>query len=351
MNILITGVGGPTPRNFAKSLKLVERYKNAKLIATDIHPLAIGLYQNHLFDEAVITPKSSDENYWPFMLNLIKEKEIDYAVILPEREIQAWAAYAKTNELPCPTLIPETNLTEACVDKALMTEMLDELGLVPKSVSFSRSIFSYSEIAEMLGNEFWVRSATGTSGLGSLLIKSEKDLMSWVDINPGVSTFLASSFLPGRNYACKLLYFNGKLLRSACGERVNYIMAKVSPSGITGNTSFGRLLNRPDLQQKAEEALELLFAKTNAPKHGFFTVDFKEDADDNPFITEINVRHVAFTHCFAQAGANFAADTLDLLSGTPDFSTEYHTYQFEEGTIFLRDVDEQAIIMNEKDLI
>src|SRR5690606_36756006 len=103
----------------------------------------------------------------------------------------------------------------------------------------------------------------------------------------------------------------------------NYIMAKVAPSGITGNTSFGRLLNEPGLVDIATQALDRLFEETGAPKHGFFTVDFKENAEGTPLITEINVRHVAFTQCFAAAGANFAEDTIRLLSGDPSFDKNY----------------------------
>ena len=48
-----------------------------------------------------------------------------------------------------------------------------------------------------------------------------------------------------------------------------------------------------------------LFEKSNAAKHGFYTVDFKEDEKGDAFITEVNVRHVAFTQCFAAAGCKF----------------------------------------------
>ena len=128
-------------------------------------------------------------------------------------------------------------------------------------------------------------------------------------------------------------------------------MAKVAPSGITGNTSFGRLLNEPKLVEAAIKAMDHLFEKAAASKHGFFTVDFKEDENGNPFITEINVRHVAFTQCFAVAGANFAEDTIRLLDGDPGFDKNFKMYEFEEGQIFLRDVDALPIMMKEKDLL
>jgi carbamoyl-phosphate synthase large subunit len=128
-------------------------------------------------------------------------------------------------------------------------------------------------------------------------------------------------------------------------------MAKIAPSGITGNTSFGRLINDTRVFETGKKAMEIMFDKTGAPKHGFFTVDMKEDDAGNPLITEINVRHVAFTQCLAMGGANLCEDTIRLLTEDDGFDKEFRLYTFEEGLIFLRDVDERPILMFEKDLL
>lgn len=351
MNILITGVGGPTPRSFAIALKKYSQYSNINIVATDINPLSIGLYQTELFNKSHLIPRATDANYWVVIDKIVKENAIDIAVILPELEVIEWSKRMETNVLPCKCLLPSLGMAELLVNKAKMTEILHELEVVPESISFKRVDNELGIICDKLGFPFWVRSVAGTSGLGSLKVENEAALKNWIQINPTVQDFLASKFLPGRNLACKLLYYNGELLRTACGERVNYIMAKVAPSGITGNTSFGRLLNEPDLVDVAIKAMEHLFKHTGAAKHGFFTVDFKEDENGKPFITEINVRHVAFTQCFAAAGANFAEDTIRLLNGDATFDKEYKMYEFEEGQIFLRDVDALPVLMKESDLL
>ncbi|EIM77252.1 hypothetical protein A3SI_06684 [Nitritalea halalkaliphila LW7] len=143
-----------------------------------------------------------------------------------------------------------------------MTEALAELHVVPKSVAFTREEENLSAIGHILGYPYWVRSSSGSSGLGSLKISNEVALRNWLVLNPDVEFFLASQYLPGRNLACKLLYWKGKLVRAASAERVNYIMAKVVPSGITGNTSFGRLLNEPQLVEIADRAMQHIFKKT-----------------------------------------------------------------------------------------
>jgi carbamoyl-phosphate synthase large subunit len=65
----------------------------------------------------------------------------------------------------------------------------------------------------------------------------------------------------------------------------------------------------------------------------------------------VNVRHVAFTQCFAAGGANFPNDTLRLLSGDETFDLNYRMYEFEKDLIFLRDVDNLPIMMKETDLL
>lgn len=351
MKILVTGVGGPTPRSFSISLKKYSTYKDFELIATDINPLAVGLYQNDLFEKSYIVPKATDSNYWCEIENIIKENNIEYAVILPELEVMEWSKRKKDGTLPCKVLLPDHSLSELLVDKARMTEMLEHLDIVPESVEFKRDEINLANISNKLGYPYWVRSSSGTSGLGSLKIEDENSLKNWIHINPNVETFLASKFLSGRNLACKMLYYEGKLLRAAIGERVNYIMAKVAPSGITGNTSFGRLLNDPEIFEAANVAMNYMFKQTGAEKHGFFTVDFKEDENGKPYITEVNVRHVAFTQCFAAGGANFAEDTVRLLDEDQTFDREFKLYEFEKDLIFLRDVDSLPIIMKETELL
>ena len=351
MKILITGVGGPTPRSFAIALKKYSNYTNYDLIATDINPLSIGLYQKDIFDKAYIIPKAKDPEYWQMIEKIVNENNIEYAVINPEMEVIEWSKRQEEGKLPCKVLLPDHILSELFVDKAKMTELLKEQDIVPPSVEFHRDEKDLKSVFKKLGNIFWVRSSSGTSGLGSLKITSEEDLKNWIKINPNVELFLASKFLPGRNLACKMLYYNGKLLRAAIGERVNYIMAKVAPSGITGNTSFGRLLNDPYVFNESNRAMDYIFEQTGAKKHGFFTVDLKEDENGKPYITEVNVRHVAFNQMFAQAGANFAEDTMRLLNNDPTFDKEFKLYEFEKDLIFLRDVDSLPILMKESDLL
>lgn len=352
MNILITGVGGPSPKSVARSLKFHSQLKDVKLFGTDSNKYAYGLYDKGLYEKTFLVPRVDSNDYWQKFEKIVSENEIEFAVILPELEVLEWSKRKDTYELPCKVLLPDYKFAKSVYSKATMTSLLENTDLVPKSFVLKKDLSNLNDIEEELGYPFWIRSSSGSMGLGSLKIDSKETLRNWLLINPNVQEFFASEYLPGRNLACKMLYWKGDLIRAACGERVYYIMSKVAPSGITGNTSFGRLLNDEKVFNRSKEAMDILFEKTGAEKHGFFTVDLKEDEKGIPYITEVNLRHVAFSLCFTIGGINFAEDTIRLLSDDPDYDKNFRLHKFPENDlIFLRDVDSEPIVMKESELL
>jgi predicted ATP-grasp superfamily ATP-dependent carboligase len=350
MKILITGVGGVTPRSFAQALRKYSKYAFYELIGTDSNKYALGLYMPELFNKTYLVPKVSDPDYWTVIDSIIDNERIDIAVINPELEVVEWARRSISHKFPLKVLLPHYELASRLVDKAILSEALEPHGLVPRSFTLDKESLKESNKLK-LDYPFWIRSALGSSGLGAMKINSFDELRNWTNVNPKVEKFLASEFLPGRNLGCKMLYHNGELLRSAIAERVYYIMAKVAPSGITGNTCFGRLVNSPEAFRVASKAMDIMFEKTQTPKHGFYTVDLKEASDGTPMVTEVNVRFVAFAQCYAAGGANLPEDLIRVVDGDISFNREFKLYEFDPDLIFLRDVDEQPVIMRESQLL
>ncbi len=354
IKVLVTGVGGPTPRSFVRAIKwfggaMADKFE---FIGVDCNPLAYGLYEQELFSKSFVVPRADSGNYWAAINSIVQKNDIDGAVILPEVEVIEWAKNAAGKlDKKIKLHLPDPTLAASIVNKYTLHQLLKNSSCIPAYCLINPASYSYKEIEKKLGNVYWVRSTEGSSGLGSLKITHEKALAQWIDINPGVSEFIASEFLPGRNMACKLLYFNGKLISTACAERVNYIMAKVAPSGITGNTSFGRLLNEPGLVDISVQATASVAAALGTSLNGIFTIDYKEDKEGVPKITEINIRHVAFTSSLAAAGANLPMDTLKaMFLQNPEQINTTH-YHFNEGMIFLRDVDGYPVVMKENELL
>ncbi len=350
MKVLITGVGGVTPRSFAQALRKYSKYARYELVGTDANKYALGLYMPELFNKSYLVPKVTDPEYWSVIDHIIEVEQIEFAIVNPELEVLEWAKRKQVYSFPCKVLLPDYNLASILVDKSKVAEILESHGLCPKSFVLEQKDI-HDNFESDLSFPFWIRSALGSSGLGAMKIHSLKELKNWMLINPQVEKFLASEFLPGRNLGCKLLYHDGNLLRSAIAERVHYIMSKVAPSGITGNTSFGRLINSPEAFEVASKAMNILFAKTNAAKNGFFTVDLKETDTGRPMVTEVNIRFVAFTQAYAAGGANLPEDLLKVLDGDPSFKRTFKLYEFPSDLVFLRDVDEQPIILRESQLL
>jgi carbamoyl-phosphate synthase large subunit len=320
------------------------------MLGVDANPLGAGLYRKELFDKTAVVPAANSDDYWAVIDGLVKSNAIDLALVQPEVEVVEWCRRQRDGRLPCKALLPDYDLARLLVDKSAMSDALMNTELVPVSIVLESNFGNLDEVESTLPYPFWIRAASGSSGLGSLLVEDRDSLTGWVKINSKVESFLCSEYLPGRNLACKLLYFNGKPIRAACAERVNYIMAKVSPSGITGNTSFGRFLNESKPVTTSIEAMNLLFEKAGALMHGFFTLDYKEDSDGNARITEVNIRNVAFNGCFAQLGANFSEDIVRLLSDDSSFDKAFKQYQFDDDYVFIRDVDVEPKVLRQSDL-
>ena len=354
MNILVTGVGGPTPRSFVRAVKLSDNSfsKSVRFIGVDCNPLAYGLYDLSLFDSSHLVPKANDDKYWLSINRIIGKERIEAAVILPEVEVLEWAKNSDLKlDRELKVHLPDYDLAVELVNKHRLHEHLVNSEFVPRFSEVNPKDYDYHQLSEAVGDIFWIRSTEGSSGLGSLKIESEGALKQWISINRSVKEFIATEYLPGRNMACKMLYFDNKLVRTACAERVEYIMAKVAPSGITGNTSFGRLINEPGLVKISELALETIADISGTTLNGIFTVDFKEDWEGRPKITEINIRHVAFTSSIAAGGANLPMDTLKLMYEDNEKKYNRIDYHYDKPLIFLRDVDALPIVMKESDLL
>lgn len=129
----------------------------------------------------------------------------------------------------------------------------------------------------------------------------------------------------------------------AQAQRVEYPMAKVAVSCITGNTSKGKLLNEDKIKNAALRAINHLCKQTGATMNGLVVVDMKEDEEGNPLITEINIRHVAFSSSFAMAGHNIAEAQLLLALNRDDEIEGEVEKRYPAGNLLLRDVDGMPI--------
>lgn len=348
MNILITGIGGPTPRSIAHRLRQVN--PEAKLIGVDANPKALGFYIQGLVDEMRIIPRADNPDYWSVIKELIEEFKIDFALIQPEYEVTAWGNYLKEHgAYPCPTLIPPVEHTNALMNKARMAELMKGTSYIPKTVTLTQSDLNFDSVEQEIGFPCWIRASVGSGGLGSLKINSRQELEAWLFIHKEVPEFTVSEFLTGRHLANQMLYLDGKLIKNAGLHCAEYVMADIAPSKVTGNTSFGRFINEEKLLAFCEEVMDFIEKETGVKPNAVYSFDLKEDSEGNLKVTEINIRHMAYTGIMGQVGFDLVGDTVKYLTGNFD-KIEQGRYYFDSDYIFLRDVDEQPIVLRESEL-
>lgn len=349
MNILITGIGGPTPRSIA--LRLRQLYPNARLIGVDTNNKALGFYMSGLLDKGFVIPPAGSENYWEEMNAIVSNEAIDLAFVQPEKEVIAWGRYLKKfGRYVCPALIPPLEYAESLINKAVMADLLKETDYIPATVSIQTRHPDFDLIEKEIGYPCWIRASEGSGGLGSLKIDRREDLKAWLFIHSGIEEFTVSEFLVGRHLANQMLYLDGLCVKNAGLQCAEYVMADIAPSKVTGNTSFGRFLNEEALLDFCEEVMEYLAVKLEIPPHGVFSFDLKEDADGALKLTEVNVRHMAYTGIMADVGFDLIGDTVNYLSGKTE-RIEKGRFSFDEDYIFLRDVDIEPIIMKESEFM
>jgi len=126
-------------------------------------------------------------------------------------------------------------------------------------------------------------------------------------------------------------------------------MADIAPSKVTGNTSYGKFINEEPLLEFCEEVMDFISEKLGVKPHGVFSFDLKEDSDGNLKVTEINIRHMAYTGIMGEVGFDLVGDTVKYLTGKGE-EIEQGKFYFDKDYIFLRDVDIEPLILRDSSL-
>lgn len=347
--VLLTGIGGLTPRSIAKNIR--KNHPEYKLIGCDINPKAIGFFMEGLLDEYYVCPRCTSPEYFPWLEKLVESKKIDFAFVQPEREIVEWGKYFEEKQkYPCPVFMGSRKMSESLKDKSIMAELLKGTEFVPKTIKVTQQDPRYEEVEKEIGFPCWIRATEGTGGLGSLRLDNLASYKSWLFINSAIEEFTVSEFLTGRHLANQMLYYNGEYVKGAALECAEYVMANTAPSHVTGNTHFGRFLSDDSINEFCDRCIKYLEKQLCVPAHGILSFDLKEDKDGNIKVTEVNIRHMAYTGVMAEAGFNLIEDTITIMNdGNADNVERDPFHHYEKPYVFLRDVDIEPILLESEE--
>lgn len=343
--ILLTGVGGLTPRSIAKVIR--KNHPDYRLIGVDANKKAMGFFMPGLLDDYAVCPRCTEENYFPFIEQLVRDYQIDYAFVQPEAEIVEWGAYFEKNgRYPADVFMGCKSLSESLRDKAIMAELLKGTHFIPKTIKVTQQNPRFEEVEQQIGFPCWIRATEGTGGLGSLRLDNLDSYKSWLFINSFISEFTVSEFLTGRHLANQMLYYNNEYVKGAALECAEYVMASTAPSHVTGNTHFARFLNEDRINRFCDECIRYLCDKLKVPAHGILSFDLKEDKNGDLKVTEVNIRHMAYTGVMAQVGFDLIEDTIRIMEdGNANRIVRDPYHHYNKPYIFLRDVDVEPIVL------
>lgn len=348
--ILITGIGGLTPRSIAKSIR--KNHPDYKLIGCDVEKKSIGFFMKDLLDDYFVCPLCTDMEYFPFIKRIVKEMNVDYAFVQPEREIVEWGRYFEQyGEYPCPVFMGSRLLSASLKDKSVMAGLLEGTDFIPKTIKVTQNNPRYDDVESIIGFPCWIRATEGTGGLGSLRLDDISSYRSWLFINSQIPEFTVSEFLTGRHLANQMLYYNGEYVKGAALECVEYVMANTAPSRVTGNTHFGRFLNEDRINEFCDRCIKYIESKLCVQANGILSFDLKEDKDGNLKVTEVNIRHMAYTGLMSQVGFDLIEDTIKIMEdGNCDRVVRAPYYHYDKPYVFLRDVDIEPIVLESEDV-
>lgn len=348
--ILVTGIGGLTPRSITTIIR--KNHPDYKIIGCDINKKAVGFFMKGLLDEYYVCPRCTSPEYFPWVENFIEENHIDYAFVQPESEIVEWGDYfEKHGKYPCPVFMGSKLLSVSLKDKSIMADLLKGTEFIPKTIKVAQDNPRYNDVEHEIGFPCWIRATEGTGGLGSLCLDDLSSYKSWLFINSNIPEFTVSEFLTGRHLANEMLYYDGEYVKGAALECVEYVMANTAPSHVTGNTHFGRFLNEDYINEFCDRCVKYLEKKLGVPAHGILSFDLKEDKDGNLKVTEVNIRHMAYTGVMAQVGFDLIEDTIRIHEdGNADNVKRDQFHHYEKPYVFLRDVDVEPIILESEDI-
>lgn len=348
--ILVTGIGGLTPRSIANIIR--KNHPDYRIIGCDIDKKAVGFFMKGLLDEHYVCPRCTSDEYFPWIEKLVKKEKIDYAFVQPESEIVEWGDYYEKNgRFPCPTFMGSKLLSVSLKDKSIMADLLEGTEFIPKTIKVTQSEPKFEQVEKEIGFPCWIRATEGTGGLGSLRLDDISSYKSWLFINSQIPEFTISEFLTGRHLANEMLYYNGEYVKGAALECVEYVMANTAPSRVTGNTHFARFLNEDSINEFCDRCIKYLEKKLGVPAHGILSFDLKEDKYGKMKVTEVNIRHMAYSGVMARIGFDLIEDTIKIMEdGNCDNIERAPFYHYDKPYVFLRDVDVEPIILDGEDV-
>ncbi|MFB5663495.1 hypothetical protein [Alteribacillus sp. HJP-4] len=175
MNVLVTGIGGPTAQGIMQGLLDKE---NVRIVGADRRSITSG---NQFCEKVYQIPALSEtEQYQRAILGIVEEEDIDAIFPALHEEIEVYESFRE--RVPSKVALPKAPLFDILINKESVYHYLKEIGLnqhIPEYYGFSRSEELREIINECFPNETYtvVKQLNGHGSLGFAILADRDNFL------------------------------------------------------------------------------------------------------------------------------------------------------------------------------
>ena len=337
-NVLIGGAGSGGGNNLVRSLKQCEIPMN--VIGSNIDKYET--WRSNA-DRTYLLPRAISDNYISELNDLINAENIDLIIVSNIEEMEVVSE--KRELINTAVFLPHDKIMKVCNDK-IDTHKLFEKNNIPcskfKKLSSLDDIYRFTKANP--ADRYWIRAARGAGSIAATWVNTPEQAKSWLDLwiqmrGMSWSDFMIEEFLPGKDYALQSVWKDGELQVCKMIQRLEYVHMKNTLSGSSSSPTVALTLKNDEVIATALRAVKILSELTDGKPNGNYSMDFKEDKNGVPFITEINIgRFCMITPIFDFTGKiNTAGMHVACALGLE--TIKHNPIDIEEGVYLVRGLD------------
>lgn len=303
--------------------------------------------RNSSADRRWLIPTPSDPAYAVAVSRIVDREGID--LILPNADESVAALSAARRRFPGRLFLPRHEVVHVCQDKYTLNKFLSRYDIPVPETRAVRHLAGVEAVFRSLGSRppLWCRIRSGSNSRGAAPVATPEQARSWIRYwseMRGVPPrdFTLAEYLPGRDFACLMLWNEGRLILAKTCERLSYFFASSQPSGQSSMAGLSKTVREPRVVEICTRAIRALDARAS----GVFSIDLKSDGRGEPRITEINAgRLIAQTILLDRAGEHSLTLTYARLAlGEP--VTLRDEYESAAEHYFVRNVDAEPLLFH-----
>ena len=316
--ILVLGCGGSAGITHIKALRMAP--EPFYIVGVDVNQYYIEM--SPVDKRYLVKHNNSDKvGYIDKINKIIKLEEIEFIHAQPDPEVQILSD--NRERVLAKIFLPSKSAISISHDKWLTYETLNKASIpVAKTIKIKNAT-TLKHVFDDFKDTIWLRASHGAGGKASLPVRSFEHAKGWIEywVEKGLrwTDFLASELLTGTEVSWLSVWSNGELICSQGKQRLEWVQAGLSPSGVTGTTAIQKTVSNDKVNEVGTLTVTALDQKPN----GIYVVDTKENKNGISCVTEINPGRFFTTSLFyPTAGVNmpYIYTKLAYKEGIPSVS-------------------------------